>query len=104
MEKGKSNVPSTDSPEKIQGRKSYLVKRRHLGIYNDELQTGLPRMLALDALLQELSILPFPRPQDKYNSKKSLSSVCRSITSIYQRDDDIRMQELILKLFHSQTA
>lgn len=81
-----------------------MVKRRHLGIYNDELQTGLPRMLALDALLQELSILPFPRPQDKYNSKKSLSSVCRSITSIYQRDDDIRMQELILKLFHSQTA
>ena len=75
-----------------------------LEIYNDELQTGLPRMLALDALLQELSILPFPRPQDKYNAKKSLSSVCRSITSVYQRDDDIRMQELILKLFHSQTA
>lgn len=38
------------------------------------------------------------------SSKKSLSSVCRSITSVYQRDDDIRMQELILKLFHSQTA
>ena len=75
-----------------------------LEIYDDELQTGLPRMLALGALLQELSVLPFPRPQDKYNAKKSLSSACRNITSVYQRDDDIRMQELILKLFHSQTA
>lgn len=75
-----------------------------LEIYDDELRTGLPQMLALGALLQELSILPFPRPQDKYNAKKSLSSACRSITSVYQRDDDIRMQELILKLFHSQTA
>lgn len=40
-----------------------------LTIYDAEQRTQIPKMLSLEALIEELHVLPFPRAQDKYNAK-----------------------------------
>ena len=90
--------------EKYEAGSRTWTKDVMLAIYDNEQRTQIPKMLALDALIEELHVLPFRRPQDRYNAKQSFSKVCASITSIYQEGDDRRLQELIQKLFHAKVA
>lgn len=69
-----------------------------LEIDNHEIKNGVPLMLEVEELIEQLGCIKFSSKQTRYAAKKRMQEICESKSDVYGQHDGEKYRELLEKL------